>query len=84
MILINQIWNNSIITKKSKEIDYDLSYALIVDGYTLGYMFEGNLEDEFRELAMKCDAVLCCRMTPAQKAQIVKLIKQSVSQPMTA
>ena len=47
-------------------------------------MFEGNLEDEFRELAMKCDAVLCCRMTPAQKAQIVKLIKQSVSQPMTA
>ena len=61
-----------------------MSFALIIDGYTLSYLFEANLTDEFRNLSMKCDAVLCCRMTPAQKAQIVKLIKLSANQPMTA
>lgn len=74
---------------KDKQINYDLSFALIIDGYTLSHIFDShesnfNLVDEFRELAMKCDAVLCCRMTPAQKAQIVKLIKQSIKKPMTA
>jgi phospholipid-translocating ATPase len=33
---------------------------------------------------MKCDAVLCCRMTPAQKAQIVRLVKKSKNKPITA
>lgn len=33
---------------------------------------------------MKCDAVLCCRMSPAQKAQVVSLVKKSKQKPMTA
>ena len=33
---------------------------------------------------MRCDAVLCCRMTPAQKAQIVRLVKKSKNKPITA
>lgn len=32
---------------------------------------------------MECDAVLCCRMSPAQKAQVVKLVKKSKSRPIT-
>jgi P-type E1-E2 ATPase len=33
---------------------------------------------------MKCDAVLCCRMSPAQKADIVKMVKQTKNRPITA
>jgi phospholipid-translocating ATPase len=33
---------------------------------------------------MKCEAVLCCRMSPAQKASVVKLVKKSEKKPMTA
>ena len=32
---------------------------------------------------MECDAVLCCRMSPAQKAQVVKLVKKSKQRPIT-
>ncbi|XP_014213401.1 probable phospholipid-transporting ATPase IF [Copidosoma floridanum] len=37
-----------------------------------------------RNVAMACDAVVCCRMSPLQKSQIVQLVKRSPSKPMTA
>ncbi len=60
------------------------TFAFIIDGPTLVNVFEFNLENQFRDVAVKCSAVLCCRMSPGQKAQIVKLIKDSKSRPMTA
>jgi phospholipid-translocating ATPase len=59
------------------------SFALIIDGGTLGILFHENFDEAFREICMKCDAVLCCRMSPAQKAQVVRLVKASKSKPMT-
>lgn len=46
------------------------SYALVVDGGTLGLIFSNNLIDRFRTICLKCEAVLCCRMSPAQKANV--------------
>ena len=43
-----------------------------------------ELIDLFRDICMKCTAVLCCRMSPAQKAEVVRLVKQSKSKPITA
>ena len=60
------------------------SFALTIDGGTLSVLFNENFDDPFREICMRCDAVLCCRMSPAQKAQVVKLVKMSKSKPMTA
>jgi phospholipid-translocating ATPase len=58
---------------------------MIIDGGTLGYMFkEVDLTDQFRDACMKCEAVLCCRMSPAQKAQVVALVKKSKQKPMCA
>lgn len=62
----------------------NVTYALIIDGFTLGRVFQADLEDEFRDVCMNCVAVLCCRMSPAQKAQVVKLVKMSKGKPMTA
>uniref|UniRef100_A0A8C0ZT91 Phospholipid-transporting ATPase n=1 Tax=Castor canadensis TaxID=51338 RepID=A0A8C0ZT91_CASCN len=43
----------------------------------------GNYRELFLEICRNCSAVLCCRMAPLQKAQIVKLIKFSKEHPIT-
>lgn len=49
--------------------------ALIIDGTSLVYIFETELEEKLFELATTCTVVLCCRVAPLQKAGIVALIK---------
>lgn len=49
--------------------------ALIIDGNSLVYILEKDLEQELFELATCCRVVLCCRVAPLQKAGIVDLIK---------
>lgn len=34
------------------------------------------MELEFLETACACKAVICCRVTPLQKAQVVELVKK--------
>ncbi|XP_021759697.1 phospholipid-transporting ATPase 1-like [Chenopodium quinoa] len=50
--------------------------ALIIDGSSLVYILDSELEEELFLLASKCDVVLCCRVAPLQKAGIVALIKK--------
>lgn len=40
------------------------------------YALEGNLELELLRTACMCKGVICCRMTPLQKAQVVELMKR--------
>ena len=54
------------VTNKPKN-----SYVFIVDGLSLGHIFTSNLCNKFLEISMKCEAVLCCRMSPSQKAQVI-------------
>lgn len=49
--------------------------ALIIDGTSLVYVLETELEEELFKVATACDVVLCCRVAPLQKAGIVALIK---------
>ncbi|WOK95908.1 phospholipid-transporting ATPase 1 [Canna indica] len=49
--------------------------ALIIDGTSLVYVLETELEEELFKVATVCDVVLCCRVAPLQKAGIVALIK---------
>ncbi|KAH7677671.1 P-type ATPase subfamily IV protein [Dioscorea alata] len=49
--------------------------ALIIDGNSLVYILEKDLEPELFDLAVSCHVVLCCRVAPLQKAGIVDLIK---------
>jgi phospholipid-transporting ATPase len=50
--------------------------ALIIDGTSLVYILDTELEEQLFELASKCTVVLCCRVAPLQKAGIVSLIKK--------
>ncbi|GFP80645.1 phospholipid-transporting ATPase 1 [Phtheirospermum japonicum] len=49
--------------------------ALIIDGTSLVYILDTELEEQIFELTRRCDVVLCCRVAPLQKAGIVALIK---------
>ncbi|KAL6568740.1 hypothetical protein OROHE_004424 [Orobanche hederae] len=49
--------------------------ALVIDGNSLVYILEKDLESELFDLANSCRVVLCCRVAPLQKAGIVDLIK---------
>lgn len=59
-----------------EEISGPTQLALIIDGSSLVYILDSELEEELFLLASKCDVVLCCRVAPLQKAGIVALIKQ--------
>ncbi|CAN8001328.1 unnamed protein product, partial [Ixodes pacificus] len=50
-------------------------YALIIRGDALEVCLK-FYPREFMELACQCPAVVCCRCSPTQKAEVVRLIKQ--------
>ncbi|XP_064785236.1 probable phospholipid-transporting ATPase IM isoform X1 [Oncorhynchus masou masou] len=50
-------------------------YALIINGHSLAHALEPELEQVFLETACLCKTVICCRVTPMQKAQVVELVK---------
>ncbi|KAJ7072605.1 calcium transporting ATPase [Mycena amicta] len=51
--------------------------ALVIDGKSLGFALEKEISKIFLELAIMCKAVICCRVSPLQKALVVKLVKKN-------
>lgn len=60
------------------------SLALVIDGKSLTYALEPDLEKQFFDLAVMCKAVICCRVSPLQKALVVKLVKKFSDQILLA
>uniref|UniRef100_A0A8C9THF6 Phospholipid-transporting ATPase n=1 Tax=Scleropages formosus TaxID=113540 RepID=A0A8C9THF6_SCLFO len=65
-------------------------YGFIIDGTTLSLLLNAssdvvssNYRSLFLQICQNCTAVLCCRMAPLQKAQIVKMVKNSKGNPIT-
>ncbi|XP_075222064.1 phospholipid-transporting ATPase IF-like [Lycorma delicatula] len=69
-------------TRQKVSIEKYRQYGLVVDGSTLSIILSHNPEP-FIELAMSCSAVICCRLSPKQKAQVVHLVKHSPKKPIT-
>ncbi|XP_043943078.1 phospholipid-transporting ATPase ID-like [Protopterus annectens] len=51
-------------------------YGLVINGHSLAYALEENTEVELLRTACMCKTVICCRVTPLQKAQVVELVKK--------
>eukprot|EP00051_Salpingoeca_urceolata_P032761 m.17242 g.17242 ORF g.17242 m.17242 type:complete len:1165 (+) comp5427_c0_seq1:383-3877(+) len=51
--------------------------ALIVDGQGLLHCLSEDLRSRWLRLAKRCKAVICCRVSPLQKADVVRLVKKS-------
>ncbi|XP_041111916.1 phospholipid-transporting ATPase 11C-like isoform X2 [Polyodon spathula] len=65
-------------------------FGFIVDGATLSLLLNASPDASasrykslFLQICQNCTAVLCCRMAPLQKAQIVKMVKNSKGSPIT-
>ncbi|CAF4383275.1 unnamed protein product [Rotaria magnacalcarata] len=52
-------------------------FGLLVTGQALAYALNEKLKMQFLELGTMCKAVVCCRVTPLQKAQVVELVMQN-------
>ncbi|XP_055444454.1 phospholipid-transporting ATPase VD isoform X1 [Bubalus kerabau] len=52
-----------------------LRAALIITGKTLEFALQESLQKQFLELTAHCQAVVCCRATPLQKSEVVKLVR---------
>lgn len=63
-----QITNASQLIKLER--DPNAAFALIIDGKTLTYALEDNLKHQFLRLAVECASVICCRVSPKQKALV--------------
>ncbi|KAJ3220012.1 hypothetical protein HDU67_007745 [Dinochytrium kinnereticum] len=77
--------SNQILGTKKKPAKLDKEafndpepLALIIDGRSLAFALEEDIKYLFLELACMCKAVICCRVSPLQKALVVKLVKKNV------
>ena len=50
------------------------AFAVVIDGDTLRHALSSDLKALFLNLATQCETVVCCRVSPAQKALVVKLV----------
>lgn len=54
------------------------THGLVIDGFTLKWALSDANKQKFLLLCKQCKAVLCCRVSPAQKAAIVSMVKNGL------
>jgi phospholipid-translocating ATPase len=54
------------------------THALVIDGDSLKLVLEEELRQKFLLLCKQCKSVLCCRVSPSQKASVVQMVKQGL------
>uniref|UniRef100_A0A8I3W7H5 Phospholipid-transporting ATPase n=1 Tax=Callithrix jacchus TaxID=9483 RepID=A0A8I3W7H5_CALJA len=76
--------NGHVVGEKKQQLELDSvveetvtgDYALIINGHSLAHALESDVKNDLLELACMCKTVVCCRVTPLQKAQVVELVKK--------
>eukprot|EP00850_Spirogloea_muscicola_P023558 SM000367S13680 [mRNA] locus=s367:22140:28006:+ [translate_table: standard] len=51
-------------------------FALIIDGKSLTYALHNDIKHSLLDLATSCASVICCRVSPKQKALVTSLVKE--------
>lgn len=54
------------------------THAIVIDGDSLKLVLEPELRRKFLLLCKKCKSVLCCRVSPSQKAAVVSMVKSGL------
>uniref|UniRef100_A0A8C2D8X8 Phospholipid-transporting ATPase n=1 Tax=Cyprinus carpio TaxID=7962 RepID=A0A8C2D8X8_CYPCA len=65
--------------KKSQVVEDEKvngEYGLVINGHSLAFALQKDMQLELLRTACMCQAVICCRVTPLQKAQVVELVKK--------
>eukprot|EP00898_Chlorokybus_atmophyticus_P004017 jgi/Chlat1/4616/Chrsp293S00813 len=61
--------------KSARAADSQKEIGVVVDGAVLEWMLDAKRAAQFLELCLVCQAVVCCRVSPLQKAQVTRLVK---------
>jgi len=71
-------WTNLGIDLRNKNLSEEFGgFCLLITGAALVYALSDQLKMKFLELSTMCKTVICCRVTPLQKAQVVELIMKN-------
>jgi len=54
------------------------THAVVIDGDSLKICLDKKIRQKFLLLCKQCKSVLCCRVSPAQKAAVVSLVKNGL------
>ncbi|KAF8393599.1 hypothetical protein HHK36_021843 [Tetracentron sinense] len=80
--ILMQLINGLQMIKLEK--DPHAAFALVIDGKTLSYALEEDLKHQFLSLAVNCASVICCRVSPKQKALVTRLVKEGTGKTTLA
>lgn len=80
--ILMQITNASQMVKLER--DPHAAFALIIDGKTLSHALEDDMKHLFLSLAVGCASVICCRVSPKQKAMVTRLVKEGTKKTTLA
>ena len=73
--------NNEIIESKLVEaidyVDNELKLGLVIEGGALSVLLQPKYNKKLLSICKLCSSVICCRMSPLQKAEVTKLVKAS-------
>src|SRR5690606_15704970 len=65
-------WNNLGVNSEEFE-----GFSLLITGSALAHALSKSLKDKFLELSSICKTIICCRVTPLQKAEVVELVMKN-------
>ncbi|KZF20825.1 P-type ATPase [Xylona heveae TC161] len=54
------------------------THAIVIDGDSLKVVLEEQYKQQFLLLCKQCKSVLCCRVSPSQKAAVVQMVKRGL------
>eukprot|EP00092_Neocalanus_flemingeri_P037876 GFUD01041229.1.p1 GENE.GFUD01041229.1~~GFUD01041229.1.p1 ORF type:complete len:1159 (-),score=232.94 GFUD01041229.1:205-3681(-) len=62
--------------KNYGRVGHNNDLTLIIDGKSLSHAMEEDIRNDFIQLCTSCKAVICCRVSPLQKAEVVQLVSK--------
>ena len=70
--------NEELIAARKNHEPPGPHHAIVIDGDSLKLVLDDELRQKFLLLCKECKSVLCCRVSPSQKAAVVQLVKTSL------
>lgn len=70
--------DEELIAAQTDHVPPPPTHAIVIDGETLKLALHDSLKQKFLLLCKQCRAVLCCRVSPSQKAAVVAMVKKGL------
>ncbi|KAJ3026976.1 UNVERIFIED_CONTAM: hypothetical protein HDU68_004719 [Siphonaria sp. JEL0065] len=69
---LEKFWTPDGISRRPEK------FALVIDGTSLKFALAATCRPLLLEIGCRCSAVICCRVSPLQKARVVSLVRKGL------